>query len=189
MVWITNYTMRMSKEGACYGKLRGLKSLRAKNFIASSCFLFILFTWGVPLHTWAQSPVTHSYSASLIRAEGFNPLKPMFADLLEWLPEADVTLEREADVLHIITEREITPVELRAHLEPHGVLLGSFLKDGKPMNTTTLGAEALPWLMDLKLGTELSSEEVAARKAAWVGANPIAYERILHSANGNPDQQ
>ena len=136
-----------------------------------------------------HSPVMHAYTAQLIRSEGFNPFKPMLADLLDWLPEAEITLEREADVLRIISEQELSSVELRAHLEPYGVQLGAFLRDGRTMDATVLEANGLPWLMDLDPGTELSPQEIAARKDAWVIAHPEEYERLLHAQDETHDRQ
>lgn len=136
-----------------------------------------------------HGPITRTYSAQLIRSEGFNPLKPMLADVLEWLPEAEITLEREADVLQIITARELTSEELRAHLEPHGVHVGAFLKDGRTLATNAPEGEALPWLSGLMPGMAYAPEEIAARKEAWMRENPVAYERLLNGVNGNPDHQ
>jgi len=135
----------------------------------------------------AQEPVQHVYTARLIRSEGVNPFKPMLADVLNWLPEAEITLEREEDVLHIRTQGELSPVEMRAHLEPYGIQLAAFLKDGVPLAGTVDEGKTLPWLSDLERGAELGPEEIAARKDAWVLDHPEEYLRLLNSAPTTPE--
>ena len=106
---------------------------------------------------------------------------------LNWLPEAEITLEREEDVLHIRTQGELSPVEMRAHLEPYGIQLAAFLKDGVPLAGTVDEGKTLPWLSDLERGAELGPEEIAARKDAWVLDHPEEYLRLLNSAPTTPE--
>lgn len=134
----------------------------------------------IPNVLFAQVGITHVYSAQLVRPAGVNPMKPMLADVLDKFPEAEVSLERENDVLHITTDQDVSPAELIALLAPYNIHLASLLVDGKPADPPTTGDKAFPWLSDLPEGTDMGPEEIADRKAAWVKAHPEAYRQWLN---------
>ena len=160
-----------------------VKHERGKWKRRSGAFPILAFLLLASIHVQAQDHSVHTYTARLIRTAGFNPMKPMLADVLEWLPDAEVSLAREEDVLTITMERELSSGELREHLEPHGVQLASFAKDGISVDPPLFREQKLPWLSGTDGGPELSPSGITARKDAWVKAHPDEYERLIHSMN------
>ena len=153
-----------------------------------SLLAFVIFGT-FPGQAQAQGPATHTYMARLIRSVGVNPMKPVLADVLQKFPEAEVTLEREDDVLHITTDQELSSAGLRLILDPYGVELASFLKDGVPVDGPAVNGKMLPWLSGLEEGAELSPEDIAGRKNAWVNVHPEEYQRWLNAAGPTPERQ
>ncbi len=153
----------------------------AKRSVATAAILLCL---ALSAHR-VQGQALHVYSAWLVRAPGPNPMKPLLADLMDWLPDAEITIGREDDVLHIALQRTITPDELRTHLEPHAVQLASFLCEGEAPVQTNTTAKQLPWLVGTE-PNELTQEEVAGRKEAWIRQNPAEYKALTQATNEFP---
>ncbi len=107
----------------------------------------------------------------------------MLADLQQWLQDAEVTLEREDDVVHISMEADLPPAALRDRLAQFGAVLASFSKDGVASDQPPPADRRLPWLIGVDDPAELDPGQVAALKNAWVDTHPAEYQQLLHAVD------
>ena len=133
----------------------------------------------VAMAAMAQTGGVYRYEAHLVRTDTVISPKPLLADVVEWLPEAEVWLEREADILHIDMPGVLLFSEVQAHVEAHGYLLGGLVLEGAAERCTPRSDARLPWLEGTDTGTVLTQEEVALLKEAWVAAHPREYDEML----------
>lgn len=160
---------------------------RDRSRLPSGICAFILLC-SATIQVLGQDHRTHDYSARLIRSEGVNPFKPMLADLQVWLPEAEITLEREEDVLHITLSGDLSPEELSTRLERFAIHLASFRKDGALVDRA--GKEdRLPWLIGPERTLELTPEQLSALKEAWVRDHPQEYQRLIQAQGDITDRK
>lgn len=138
----------------------------------------MLALWFTCATASAQDQNPHDYTVQLVRTPDARSLKPVLADLMDWLPLATVQLEREADVLHIATPEPISLQELRTHVQLSGFELGNVLLDGVSVRTLYAGESSLPWL-DATSRDSLTPAEILERKTNWVRSHPEEYQRLL----------
>jgi hypothetical protein len=138
----------------------------------------VLLAWFTCATASAQDQNTHDYTVQLVRTPEARSLKPVLADVTDWLPLATVQLEREADVLHIATPGPISLQELRSHVQLSGFELGNVLLDGVSVRTLYEGGSSLPWL-DAASRDSLTPAEIMERKTNWVHSHPEEYQRLL----------
>ena len=149
------------------------------NTLLRSGFMLILLIPAMQ-QVRGQGAVLHTYSARFIRPQGVNPVKPMLADVQQWLPDAEVTVEREEDIIHISMEADLDPADLGEHLEQFGIVLASFTRDGIATDQRLPQARELPWLAGVDNAAALTPGQVTELKSTWVAAHPAEYQQFLH---------